>query len=95
VLPTQDANNQFLCPVHQWTQSILETCTWMGSLNILELGLGASERGVKLAYQCLTCIYHPHKWKQTHQDTSMRLPENTAHFQLLNNAQSFLRQHII
>jgi DnaJ-class molecular chaperone len=64
------------------------------SLKILGLGLGASEREVKLAYHHLACIYHPDKWEQTHQNTGMTLPETTAHFQLLNNAQSFLRQHL-
>jgi DnaJ-class molecular chaperone len=60
------------------------------SLKILGLGLRASEREVKLAYRCLACIYHPDKWEQTHQNTGMTLPETAAHFQLLNNAQSFL-----
>jgi hypothetical protein len=61
------------------------------SLKILGLGLGASEREVKLAYQRLACIYHPDKWEQTQGTTGMTLAETTAHFQLLNNAQSFLR----
>ena len=64
-------------------------------LKILGLGLGASERDVKLAYPRLPCIYHPDKWEQSHQNTGMTLPETTAHFQLLNNAQSFLRQHLL
>lgn len=61
------------------------------SLKILGLGLGASEREVKLAYRRLACLYHPDKWDQTKEITGMTLPETTAHFQLLNNAQSFLR----
>jgi DnaJ-class molecular chaperone len=60
------------------------------SLKILGLGLEASEREVKLAYCPLACIYHPDKWEQTHQNAGMTLPETTAHFQLFNNAQSFL-----
>ncbi len=72
---------------------------WVGhdmydSLKIIGLGLGASEREVKLAYCRLACIYHPDKWEQTHQNTGLTLPETTAHFQLLNNAQSFLWQHL-
>ena len=61
------------------------------SLKILELGLGASERKVKLAYQRLACLYHPDKWYQTRKQTGMTLPETTAFSQLLNNTQSFLR----
>jgi curved DNA-binding protein CbpA len=60
------------------------------SLRILGLGLGASEREVKLAYRRLACLYHPKKWDQTCEVTGMTLGETTAHFQLLNNAQSFL-----
>jgi DnaJ-class molecular chaperone len=61
------------------------------SLQIRSLDLEAMEREVKLAYcRLLACIYHPDKWKQTHQNTGMTLPEAAAHFQLLNNAQSFL-----
>ena len=61
------------------------------SLKILGLGLGASECEIKLAYRRLACFYHPDKWDQTKETTGMTLPETTAHFQLLNNAQSFLR----
>ena len=61
------------------------------SLKILGLGLGASEREVKLAYRRLACLYHPDKWDQTKETTGMTLLETTVHFQLLNNAQSFLR----
>jgi hypothetical protein len=39
------------------------------SLKILGLGLGASEREVKLAYHLLPCIYHPDKWERTHQNS--------------------------
>jgi preprotein translocase subunit Sec63 len=60
------------------------------SLKILGLGLGASEREVKLAYQRLASIFHPDKWEHSHHTTRMTLPETTAHFQLLNNTQSFL-----
>ena len=60
-------------------------------LKILGLGLGASECEVKLTYRRLACLYHPDKWDQTHMITGMTLTETTAHFQLLNNAQSFLR----
>jgi hypothetical protein len=61
------------------------------SLKILGLGLGASEREDKLAYRRLACLYHPDKWDQTKEMTGLTLLETTAHFQLLNNAQSFLR----
>ena len=62
------------------------------SLKILDLGLGASEREVKLAYQRLASIvYHPDKWEHSRHATGMTLLETTAHFQLLNNAQSYLR----
>ncbi len=58
---------------------------------ILGLGLGASEREVKLANRRLACLYHPDKWDKTCEVTGMTLSETTAHFQLFNNAQSFLR----
>ncbi len=61
------------------------------SLKFFGLGLGASEREVKLAYRRLACHYHPDKWDQTKESTGLTLPDTTAHFQLLNNAQSFLR----
>jgi DnaJ-class molecular chaperone len=60
------------------------------SLKILGLGLGASEREVKLAYQRLASIFHPDKWEHSRHTTGMTLPETTAHLQLLNNAQSYL-----
>ena len=60
------------------------------SLKILGLGLGASEREVKLAYRRLASIFHPGKWEHSRHTTGMTLPETTAHFQMLNNAQSFL-----
>ncbi len=62
------------------------------SLKILGLGLGASERDVKSAYRNLARIYHPDKWEESHYITGMSLAETTAHFQLLNNAQSHLHQ---
>ncbi len=61
------------------------------SLEILGLGLGASEREVKLAYQRLAIIFHPDKWAQQNSTTGMACQETTAHFQLLNSAQAFLR----
>ena len=61
------------------------------SLNILGLGLGASEHETKLAYWRLALIFHPDKWEHSHHTIGMTLPETTAHSQLLNNAQSFLR----
>ena len=39
------------------------------SLKILGLGLGATERGVKLAYCRLARIYHPEKQEQIHHNT--------------------------
>ncbi len=60
------------------------------SLKILGLGLGASEREVKLTYWQLACLYHPDKWDQARNTTGMMLEETTAHFQFLNNAQAFL-----
>jgi DnaJ-class molecular chaperone len=61
------------------------------SLKILGLGLGASEREVELAYRRLASIFHPDKWEHSRHTTGMTLSETTAHFQLLNNAQSFLQ----
>jgi hypothetical protein len=66
-------------------------CSLYDSLKILGLGLGASERKVKLAYGRLACLYHPDKWEQACKTTGMNLQETTAHFQLLNKGQSFLR----
>jgi DnaJ-class molecular chaperone len=60
------------------------------SFEILGLGLGASEWEVKLAYRKLAQIYHPDKWEEARHITGMMLAETTAHFQLLNNAQSHL-----
>ncbi len=62
------------------------------SLKILGLGFGAFERDVKMAYRNLARIYHPDKWEESHHLTGMSLAETTMHFQLLNNAQSHLRQ---
>ena len=64
------------------------------SLKILGLGLGASEREVKLAYQRLASIFHPDKWVQQNNITGMTYQETTAHFQLLNSAQAFLRSSL-
>ena len=66
------------------------------SLEILDLGLGASEREVKLAYRRLASIFHPDpdKWEHSRHTTGMTLPETTTHFQMLNNAQSFLRSQL-
>jgi len=64
------------------------------SLKILGLGRGAYEQEVKLAYQRLASIYHPDKWVHSCHTTGMTLPETTAHFQMLNNAQSFLRSRL-
>jgi DnaJ-class molecular chaperone len=41
------------------------------SLKILGLGLGASEREVKLAYRRLASIFHPDKWVQQNNITGM------------------------
>ena len=64
------------------------------SLKILGLGLGASEQEVKLAYRRLALIFHPDKWEHSRHTTGMTLPETTVHFQMLNNAQSFLRSRL-
>jgi hypothetical protein len=65
-------------------------CSIYDSLKILGLGLGASERKVKLAYRRLACLYHPDKWEHVRTATGMTLQETTTHFQLLNNAHAFL-----
>jgi DnaJ-class molecular chaperone len=62
------------------------------SLKTLGLSFGASERDVKMAYQNLARIYHPDIWEESHHLTGMSVAETTMHFQLLNNAQSNLRQ---
>jgi curved DNA-binding protein CbpA len=62
------------------------------SFKILGLGLGASEKEVKLAYRELARLYHPDKWEQARHITGTTLEETTAHFQMLNNIQSHLRQ---
>ncbi len=64
------------------------------SLKILGLGLGASERKIKLAYRQLACLYHPDKWEHAQATTGKTLEETIAHFQLLNNAQAFLRANL-
>jgi hypothetical protein len=65
-------------------------CSIYDSMKILGLGLGASERKVKLAFRRLACLYHPDKWEQARTTTGMMLQETTAHFQLFNNAHAFL-----
>jgi DnaJ-class molecular chaperone len=62
------------------------------SFKILGLSIGASEREVKLTYRELARLYHPDKWEEARHITGMTLEETTAHFQMLNNAQSHLRQ---
>ena len=44
------------------------------SLKILGLGLGASEREVKLAYRRLASIFHPDKWEHSRHTTGMSPP---------------------
>jgi hypothetical protein len=62
------------------------------SLKVFGLRFGASERDVKMAHQNLVRIYHPNKGEESHQLKGMSLAETTVHFQLLNKAQSHLRQ---
>jgi DnaJ-class molecular chaperone len=81
--PPQAVGNQDYIP-EQVGRSVYD------SLKILGLRLGALEREINLAYRRLTYLYHPDKWDQVQATTGMTLQETTEHFQLLNNAHSFL-----
>ena len=63
-----------------------------GSLKILGLGFGATEAELKHSFRRLSRVYHPDKHKP--EETGLSLEEATAHFQLLNNAYSYLREKI-
>ena len=62
------------------------------SLKILGLGFGATEAELKHSFRKLSRVYHPDKHKP--EETGLSLEEATAHFQLLNNAYSYLREKI-
>ncbi len=57
------------------------------AFKILWLGLGASERDVKLAYRNLARLYHPDKGEESRHITGMMLAETTTHYQLLEDTE--------
>jgi hypothetical protein len=72
-----------------------EMCEMIGhslgpSLQILDLGLGASEIEAKMKYRQLSRIYHPDKNNQT--ITGLTTEEATEFFKLLNNANEYLKE---
>ena len=60
------------------------------SLKVLGLGLGASETEVKVSYRAMSRRFHPDKHDSS--ETGMSDAEATEFFQLINNANSFLRE---
>ena len=74
-----------------------EMCEMIGrslgaSLQILDLGLGASEIEAKMKYQQLAWIYHPDKNDQT--TTGLTSEEASEFFKLLNNANEYLKERM-
>jgi len=63
------------------------------SLQILDLGLGASEIEAKMKYRQLSRIYHPDKNNQA--TTGLTTDEATEFFKLLNNANEHLKRKIV
>jgi curved DNA-binding protein CbpA len=61
------------------------------SLNILGLGLGASEMEIKVNYRQLARRYHPDKNNTTL--TGLTTPKASNIFKLLNNANEYLKDH--
>ena len=59
------------------------------SFGVLVLGFDATEMDVKTAFRMLARCYHPDK--NDPEKTGMNRDQATAHFQLLNTANSYLR----
>lgn len=59
-------------------------------MKVLGLGLGASETEVKVSYRAMSRRFHPDKHDSS--ETGMSDAEATEFFQLINNANSFLRE---
>ena len=57
---------------------------------VLDLGIGASEMGVKVQLRKLSRLYHPDKHNPV--QTGMTNAEVTSFFQFINNAYSYLRE---
>ena len=62
------------------------------SLKILGLGLGATEREVKIKYRQLSRKYHPDKHNS--EETGITDEEAADFFKLINNAQAYLRERL-
>ncbi len=60
------------------------------SLEILGLGLGASETEIKVHYRQLVCTYHPDKNDPA--ATGLTTAEASDFFKLLNNANKYLKE---
>ena len=74
-----------------------EMCEMIGrslgaSLQIFDLGLGASEIEAKMKYRQLSQIYHPDKNNQA--TTGLTTEEATEFFKLLNNANEYLKERL-
>ena len=59
----------------------------------MDLSPTATEREVRVRYRLLARIYHPDVHKP--ESTGLSNKEAEAYFQLLNNAQSYLRSHLL
>ena len=63
------------------------------SLAFLRLPPSATKREVKIRYRALARKYHPDKVQTS--ETGMTKREAEKHFQLINNAQKYLRSHFV
>ena len=64
------------------------------SLKIFGLGYGATINEVKAQYRALARLYHPDRHGQHRERTGMTDEEALQFFQLINNANEYLREKL-